>query len=296
MLNKLAALITFCCVCVVGRAGVVADTAAAGKPGGIHAYIVNVGEGNEVYSAFGHTAIRMVYPNAGLDYCFTFEMDMRHSSYVDFLRHRAKAGFTVVPTQKFLRGYSDEGRMVEQYELNLTDTQKRQMWRTLDAEIKRGATWTFDYYTINCTSMTLYVIMKSLGDSKMTFTALPPCMHGTYNDVLEYMSENSPWMRIFWRTVLFDKINTHGDATEMISPKILAETLPSVMITDSAGVRRRLMAEDGRHSLSEAKVNPAPFWLTPVKAGITLAIMALMLICRFIVVKAFTNKHKKLSV
>lgn len=240
--------------------------AAAAQPD-IHAYVLNIGAGNRIYTAFGHTAIRMACPEKGLDYCFTFEMDMSQSNVADVLMRKAKAGFAVQPTGKFIAAYRGEGRGVTEFELNLTLPEKQEMWRALDAEIQRGATWTFDFIDVNCTSMVLYVIEKALGTSRLEFGSQPPVMRqGTLADVLDSISDRSPWIRMALRAVLAGELDRKASPEKMASPELTAMMLPSATVIDDGGRRRRLTK--GAREVTAQTVAPAPCAFAPWMAAV----------------------------
>src|SRR5574344_2701363 len=98
---------------------------AAAAPDFIHASILLMSEGDEIYSIMGHAALRLQCPSKKLDYCFTFEMNMDESSWIDFLTHSAKAGFAPTETTVFLKQYKESGRGVKQYKLNLSPKTKQ---------------------------------------------------------------------------------------------------------------------------------------------------------------------------
>ena len=107
---------------------------AASNPDFIQAYLLVISEGKAFYSVYGHAALRMVCKEKGLDYCFTFEMDMNKSSYLDVFTRKAKAGFAPVPTSQFLDSYKQEGRGVKAFLLNLQPKEKQNLWKVLDEE------------------------------------------------------------------------------------------------------------------------------------------------------------------
>lgn len=243
-------------------------TAAANPPApDIHAYLLNIDKGNKMYTAFGHTALRMTCPEHGLDYCFTFEMDMHQSNYADVLLRKAKAGFAVVPTTKFLHEYSAEGRGVTESELNLTTEQKQEMWRLLDTEVRRGAAWTFDFIDNNCTTMVLYIIEKAIAPATIEFTQMPECMHGTRADVLNQISQESPWVRLALGAVLHGELSQPAHPMQMAAPEIIAEMLPTTVIADSTKTCRMPLVTGCRTLLKNTVVaRPCPFrpWMAAV--------------------------------
>lgn len=270
-------------------------TAAANPPSPIiHAYLLNIDKGNKMYTAFGHTALRMTCPEHGLDYCFTFEMDMHQSNYADVLLRKAKAGFAVVPTTKFLNEYSAEGRGVTESELNLTTRQKQEMWRLLDSEVKRGAAWTFDFIDNNCTTMVLYIIEKAIAPATIEFTKMPECMHGTRADVLDRISRESPWVRLALGAVLHGELSQPAHPMPMTAPEIIEEMLPTTVIVDSTKTRRMPLVTGCRTLLKNTVVaQPCPF--KPWMAAVLTAVAAVTALGMMIRKRKKFNNNKNLS-
>ena len=77
--------------------------------------------GQEGYSSLGHCALRMECPAYGLDYCFSFEVDMGSAvaDYLVFFSGDTPAGFLARETGAYLQRYKAEGRAIVQYTLNL---------------------------------------------------------------------------------------------------------------------------------------------------------------------------------
>ena len=252
--------------------------AAAADSTFIHAYLLIAGPGQKVYNVFGHTFIRLECPSKGLDYCFSFEIDTDKSGSIDFMQGKSKAGFVAVETPTFTKQYTDEGRSVVQYELNLTHHEKQELWRTLDQMIEKGSCWTFDYYNINCSSMAITAIEDALDGRRLQFTKLNDVFDGDYNDCVDYIAENSPWARIFWRAVIIGRGSTYkGELTSRMAPRLLAESLPGAVLTDTTGRSVPLVMKGGRKVVAPQLIDDKPFWLTPAVAGImVLAIAALL--------------------
>ena len=242
------------------------------SPDFVHAYLLTITEGKPVYSVFGHTAVRLVCPSKLLDYCFTFEVDMHESSWLDFITRRSKAGFAAAPTQMFLSGYADEGRGVAQYELNLTPKQKQTLWKVMDREVNEGAQWTFDFTSVNCSSLALYAIEEALMGDSLHFQKLNPVMNGTLYDLFDQELHDSPWMNLFCHTITIDIGDDKGDPMGKLTSHLLDEALPYATLTDSLGHVRPFIK--GRPvTLIKAKWISKPVWLTPTKALLLLLIV-----------------------
>lgn len=246
----------------------------------IHAYILVITEGRAFYSVYGHAALRMVCPSKGLDYCFTFEMDMSKSSNIDVLTRKAHAGFAYLPTQKFLKQYADEGRGARQYELNLTPREKQNLWRILDQESARGAVWTFDYTTVNCQSMVLYAINKAIQPRQLNFRSINPVLTGDFGEWIDYVNRNSPWVRLLMWSVLAGVDGSTVSPLDKMTPGMLAEMMADAEIADSTGTGRP-MAKNAPQTLLRQTYIDKPCWFTPtmaVAAAVILMIAAILLL------------------
>lgn len=257
------------------------------NPNFIKTSLLVISPGSAVYSAYGHSAIRMQCPSKHLDYCFTFEMDMHTSSYIDFIFHNAKAGFAAASTKVFLQQYRNEGRGVNEYYINLSPREKQELWRNLDIEVANGAYWNYDYPNINCTSMCIYVIEKSLSGERIKYTKINPALNGTYRELLHYISRNSPWMRLFWNIMLIGKGGQTEEINDKMTPKLLAESWQKANLVDSVGSKRPML-KGKYHTLLPNIRNDQPCWFSPIMALILLLVATSTILW-------ITRKRKKTS-
>lgn len=256
----------------------------------IHSYLLFAGPGNKVYNVFGHSFIRMYSPTAKLDFCFSFEIDTEKSGAIDFVRRRSKAGFVAVETPMFLKQYADEHRGMKQYELNLTYREKQNLWRLLDEEVERGSEWTFDYYNVNCSSMTLYAIENALDGRTLNFTNYNDVLRGNYHDCVDYMAQNSPWAGLFWNAIVIDGGDAHGDLNCKMAPRLLNESLPGAVLTDSAGSSVPLIVKGSFKQLLPQHIVDEPLWFTPTMA-LVIAVLLVMLVVLVVWRRLKTRKN-----
>lgn len=236
----------------------------------VRAYVLTISEGKAFYSVYGHAALRLVCPSKNLDYCFTFEMNMHESSYPDVFTRKAKAGFTAVPSKQFLAAYQQEGRGVKAYELNLSPVQKQTLWKVLDEECAKGPAWTFDYTSVNCTSMVMYAINKAIAPEQIDLGTLPAEATGGLTDWEDYVSRRSPWVRLIMRSVLLgvDESETHSE--DLLTPEMLMLVFPQARLVSAQGYRPLTKGQPA--VLSQQTCTDAPFWLRPWMVGMVLVI------------------------
>ena len=259
----------------------------AANPDFIHAYLLIVDAGKAFYSVSGHAAIRMVCAEKGLDYCFSFELDMDKSSYLDVFTRKAKAGFIPVQSGKFLDAYRQEGRGVRAYELNLTPSEKQNLWKKLDAESMEGSIWTFDCTSVNCMSMALYAINSSVSPNMLKVAELPKETQGSLSEWIDNVAKRSPWIRILMHMVLFSADESQIKPEDLIMPEMMEQTMPCMVVVDSLGNTRKLMKGKPTELLPRVyEDKPCPF--SPAMAC---SIFVLLLVLLIVAVK-IQNKRK----
>ena len=90
--------------------------------------------GSELYSAWGHSALRVRYPELGADMVFNFGLfDFNTPNfYVKFVRGQLKYMLGIQDIRDFVASYEWEGRAIVEQKLNLTVEQKSEIIARLD--------------------------------------------------------------------------------------------------------------------------------------------------------------------
>lgn len=289
--RRLLTVLLVAATCLAGRAQTDADSLgrAVLADDFIQSSLLIIGPSNELYTGYGHAALRMECPSNRLDYCFTFEMPMNPASLWSFFASTAKAGFVSVPTDVFFEQYRREGRSIDQYPLNLCPLQEQLLWCNLDEEAVQAPHWEFDVMQNNCSSMVIYIVRKSLMGEQLVYNDLNPVLAGNYRDVVDYCSVNAPWSALFWDTKIglkgWDK--SHPDTKLM--PQLLAETWLKATLTDSAGTVRPLI-KGGPQRLNEQTLAVEPPLVTPLMVLALLLIVVVALVAWTIYRKKNNNK------
>ena len=282
MRSKLLFTLLACLLsCGVTAAQTPADTtkSAAQDEDFVRVSLITIGPGNEVYSLYGHTAIRMQCPAHKLDYCFTFEMALRPEEELKFLFSTAKAGFIAAKTDLFFNNYRAKGRSITEQQLNLRPTEEQQLWRMLDKEMAKGAHWDYSFLTTNCSSMCIWIIEKSLATEgeKLVYNRLPEATSGTYRDLLYHISRDAPWARLFWNLRMGSKGSEQGAVSDKLAPALLQEAWADAVISDAAGNVRPVFASAPIH-IAPQKLKVSPALVTPTMALIIAIIIVITLL------------------
>lgn len=229
----------------------------------VTASILTISPTNEVYSVFGHTAIRMECPVHQLDYVFTFESDPSVGGFLTFFAGKAKARFIAVPTQQFLNDMERIGRGVKQNELNLTHHEKQELWRNLDNDMVAGAHRKFNLLVNNCVSMAVMKLHQSCIDEHLEWddnTALTFLNNGDY---VRQCVQQSPWAAFWFITFMGTVCEDSYEYESRLCPANLIEEMRKAsFINEEKGTNRAVLTGQestllpGTSNLSQSIITP----------------------------------------
>jgi len=112
--------------------------------------------GEELYSVFGHNAVRVKDPANKIDWVYnygTFSFD-EPNFYVKFVRGKLNYMLSVNYFEHFLAAYQRENRTVREQVLNLNDKQKQDMFRFLENNrLPQNKFYLYDFFFNNCATI-----------------------------------------------------------------------------------------------------------------------------------------------
>ena len=207
----------------------------------VTASILTISPTNEVYSVFGHTAIRMECPVHQLDYVFTFESDPSVGGFLTFFAGKAKARFIAVPTQEFLNDIGRIGRGVKQYELNLTHHEKQELWRNLDNDMVAGAHRKFNLQN-HCVSTALLLIRQSCVNETLEWESLQGTMLLNNGDLLRHYVKKSEWAEFLFMSFVGTHYVEYEDQDVRVCPQNVASELTRAkFVNQEYGTKRPVL-------------------------------------------------------
>lgn len=148
----------------------------------------------EVYSAFGHSAIRIHDPETGEDLAFnygTFTFDS--SFYINFLRGNLRYKLGVSEYAPFRDFYISENRFVHEQVLNLDSVQKQKVYNYLHNNIQpQNATYQYDYFYNNCSTKVRDLFVELFGE-KLKFDGSYLTSGYSIRDLTHMYLGQQPW-------------------------------------------------------------------------------------------------------
>lgn len=122
----------------------------------------------ELYSAFGHSAVRVKDPVSDLDLVYNYGVFNfnQPNFYLNFVRGNLQYKLAVQDYGGFVRSYREEGRYVHEQVLQLSSRQKQAYFEFLQINAQpENRTYAYDYFYDNCATRIRDGLKTVLGDS-----------------------------------------------------------------------------------------------------------------------------------
>lgn len=148
--------------------------------------------GDDLYSTFGHTALRVNDRLSGDDIVYNYgTFDFRTKGfYPKFLRGQLPYTLTRAPMHLFLGEYNRGNRSVLEQKLDLTTAQKEKLVKSLRRNIRpENAQYAYDFFHDNCTTRAIDQI-KNAVDTVVYTTSIEK---KTFRSILKENLGAMPW-------------------------------------------------------------------------------------------------------
>ena len=128
--------------------------------------VLTCSPGDEMYSLFGHTGIRVTDPAQGLDIVFnygTFDFDTQ-GFYLKFARGLLPYQLSISRFRYFKAAYEEERRSIYSQTLRLDSVQKQRLMNLLEENYRpENRSYLYNFLYDNCSTRVRDIIEKSLG-------------------------------------------------------------------------------------------------------------------------------------
>jgi len=135
--------------------------------------LITCGSGAEIYSLFGHTAIRIKDDEMHIDQVYnygTFDFNTPNF-YLKFVRGNLQYMASSNSFNDFMNEYQLDHRSVYEQVLNFSQQQKQQLFDDLNrALVSSERYYTYKFIDKNCTTMVLDILNKTLGQKVLVKT------------------------------------------------------------------------------------------------------------------------------
>lgn len=152
--------------------------------------------GNELYSAFGHSALRLVDPQNGLDVVFnygTFSFN-EPNFYVKFAQGKLPYMLSAGKYEWFYQGYVEENRAIVEQVLNLDSAHFERLANLLRENYQpANRYYRYDFFYDNCSSRIRDIVQKTF-DTQLQFDTTLKVDHPTFRMLIQpYLDHGFGW-------------------------------------------------------------------------------------------------------
>ncbi|GEC73454.1 protein of unknown function [Flavobacterium flevense] len=230
--------------------------------------VITCGTGNESYSLFGHTAIRIKDSVNFVDAVYNYgAFDFNTPNFVPKFAKGDLQYFAIVNRYAdFINQYAYENRSVDEQELQIPLELKQRLFENLNTSLASGDShYTYKFIDKNCTSMVVDIINKTLGAtviSKKTDTDL------TYRSILFPYFDHHFYEKLGTSIIFGTKVDALG--TKIFLPAELQKSLPLTKY------KNQPLAPKNNSILHFAPTHPVSWWNNIYTYLIFLALLVIL--------------------
>jgi len=160
--------------------------------------LVTCDPGTEIYSVFGHTAIRVTDPVNGFDLVYNFgTFDFNTPNfYLKFIRGRLMYTLSRYNFSDFRIEYMMANRSIYEQRLNLSPQEKQKIFYLLEVHFQpENRYYLYDFFFTNCTTKVLDLIESAIDDPGY-FSQYNTLGNRTFRQNLGIYLEVVPWVSL----------------------------------------------------------------------------------------------------
>ncbi|MHC1690637.1 MAG: DUF4105 domain-containing protein [Bacteroidales bacterium] len=224
--------------------------------------LITCSGGSELYSTFGHSALRVIDSSKNQDIVFNFGLfDFNTPNfYLKFMQGKLNYMLGVQYTQDFIEAYKFDKRGVVEQVLNLTEDQEiKIVERLLYLYQPQFRNYLYSFLFKNCTTELRDLIYDGLSLDKVP---LEKKIGKTHRELIDRYVGNMKWTKVGINLLLGSSLDRDITVYEsMFLPDNLFDVLGKAESKDGKIVKETIVLNDVKRDPSEGKT---PFLLSPV--------------------------------
>jgi len=208
--------------------------------------LITCSPGSELYSVFGHSAIRVKDTTSGSDLIFNYGVfDFNTPNfYWKFVKGKLQYRLAIQRMDNFVRAYAAEGRSIKEEKLRLTREEKRRLLSFLRINYRpENRYYLYDFFYNNCSTKIWDVAKDQIDDSLRFDTSVYRAR--SFRDLLYIYLGDVPWSKLGIDLLLgmpADKIASFEQ--QMYLPDFLSRNMSHTYRLDSSGSKQSLMSPE----------------------------------------------------
>ena len=194
--------------------------------------LITCSPGAELYSTFGHSALRVTDKSTGTDIIYNYGVFDFYDPdfYAKFVRGKLLYYLDQENFTDFLHNYSADNRSVSEQVLNLGCTEKKEMQQFLFTNLRpENRQYKYDFLFDNCTTRLRDLVLTKSGKKYQTADILENKPTSFRNNIHHYLDMNKmDWSKLGIDLLLGAKLDRHMNSSEaMFLPDYLEKGFDS---------------------------------------------------------------------
>lgn len=159
-------------------------------------YLITCGPGTEIYSIYGHSALRMEIPSRNIDLLYNWGVfDFATPNFgLKFARGNLQYLLDTDTYRRFLRIYQQEQRWVKSQEINLNSAEKRILAGLISENLKpENIKYRYDFLFDNCATRIRDILEKAIG-TNLIYSSSPEKHKPSFRFLTGTYQRQYPWL------------------------------------------------------------------------------------------------------
>jgi hypothetical protein len=232
-----------------------------------------------VYSLYGHTAIRYEDKTRGIDLAVNYGMFSFQKSFfvLRFVFGLTDYEMGIEPFDAFCAQYAQRGSGVWEQHLNLTSKEKQVIAQAIDENYRpEHRVYRYNYFYDNCTTRARDMITRHL--TRRVDYGKKSDERVSYRDLVHRCCSRSPWIRFGNDMLLGLKADWPiDDEQQQFLPENLKQDFERALLHHGKGSTERLVSRSGWVVLPGVQTLPSEFPLSPRVCMLMVAMLILVL-------------------
>ena len=199
-------------------------------------FLLTCGPGNETYSRWGHSALRITDNSAGTDRVYNWGVfDFNTPAFAwKFARGRLEYMLGVSTYERFIQEYFMEGRWVQSQKINLLPGETEELLQLIEENLRpENIKYRYDFFYDDCSTRIRDLLEKAIGNNMVYPPDIRDEMPSFRFMVGKYLG-NAPWLRLGIDLLMGSPGNKKASARDrMFLPVDMQEGLSDIVVNRS---------------------------------------------------------------
>ena len=238
--------------------------------------------GNEIYSLFGHSALRLQNPVQGYDLVvnwglFEFSENQFDFGY-DFAKGRLKYFMGLQSATNFMEEYKGSRRGIREQILNLNKEEKFKLITLIENNYKpENRNYKYEFFYDNCSSR-IRDLLKTVFNEEIKFHSSSKSNKFTFREIIHEYLKYNPWLELGIDLVLGKKIDVLvNNENLMFLPENVEQILDSTYVKNNE-VQKKIVLS--KNTLINSNIKKDDLKSIKIYSWIILSITMLLLIIK----------------